>query len=68
MEHLEALKEARKINSTKNRIVAKVVKSNYKGMEVVTEPIELTIIKSSLETMRSSGSSFLKNYRRKYGR
>lgn len=64
----EAFNEAKILQSKSPNMVAKVVKKNYSGYEVQREPIELSIIKSSLAMIHQNTNNFMANVGAKYER
>ncbi len=64
----EAYLKSKQINKEQPNISAKIVKSQYGGYQLSYEPIELSVIKSSINTLISRDKSFMENYRLKYAR
>ena len=54
------------MQSKRKNSVVRVVYKNYKGLTLEIEPVELTVIKSSLGLMAQSNNGFLANVRGKY--
>ncbi|EKR8003831.1 hypothetical protein P9H47_001692, partial [Campylobacter fetus] len=54
-------------NQNRNAVV-KIVKKNYSGYDVQIEPVELTVIKNSLEMISQNANSFMANVNAKYGK
>lgn len=64
--NLSVFKQAKQMQSKRKNIVVRVVYKNYKGLTLEIEPVELTVIKSSLGLMAQSNNGFLANVRGKY--
>ena len=64
----EAYLKSKEINKQQKNISVKIVKSKYGGYHLYFEPIELSVIKSSIATLISNDRSFIENYRMKYAR
>lgn len=64
--NLGVFKQAKQLQAKRKNSVVRVVYKNYKGLTLEVEPVELTVIKSSLGLMAQSNSGFLANVRVKY--
>lgn len=64
--NLSVFKQAKQMQSKRKNSVVRVVYKNYRGLTLEIEPVELTVIKSSLGLMAQSNNGFLANVRGKY--
>lgn len=64
----EAYIKSKEMNKTQTNMSVKIVKSKYDDYHLYCEPIELSVIKSSINTLISNDRGFMENYRLKYAR
>ncbi|OCS24647.1 hypothetical protein [Campylobacter fetus] len=65
---IEAFSKTKTLQNQNRNAVVKIVKKNYSGYDVQIEPVELTVIKNSLEMISQNANSFMANVNAKYGK
>ncbi|AIR80327.1 TPA: hypothetical protein RPW15_001991 [Campylobacter fetus subsp. venerealis] len=65
---IEAFNKTKTLQNQNRNAVVKIVKKNYSGYDVQIEPVELTVIKNSLEMISQNANSFMANVNAKYGK
>ncbi|HDX6330726.1 hypothetical protein [Campylobacter fetus] len=65
---IEAFSKTKTLQNQNRNAVVKIVKKNYSGYDVQIEPVELTVIKNSLEMIFQNANSFMANVNAKYGK
>ncbi|EAL3875258.1 hypothetical protein A0Y01_08020 [Campylobacter fetus] len=65
---IEAFSKTKTLQNQNRNAVVKIVKKNYSGYDVQIEPVELTVIKNSLEMISQNANSFMANMNAKYGK
>ncbi|EGA5419151.1 hypothetical protein P9H58_001776, partial [Campylobacter fetus] len=58
---IEAFSKTKTLQNQNRNAVVKIVKKNYSGYDVQIEPVELTVIKNSLEMISQNANSFMAN-------
>ncbi len=67
MKNFEIFKQAKEMQKKFNNSVVKVKYKNYKGLSIEVEPVDLALVKTSLNFL-SMNSNFNSNVRAKYGK